>query len=269
MEDKQTVNSLGDYLNRYSAAKICYDPLIKELFEEYLLYGGLPIAFDFEEKDKLIYLEDIFYSILFRDLLLRYNLRDANMLKRLIIFLMDNTGKVFSAKSISDHFKNEENIKVSPQTVRNYINCFENSSILRKANMMVAHDKALKFKEKYYITDWGFNQVFNGRNLSNMSQTIENIVYIELLRKGYDVNICQVEGKEAGFVCQKFNERVYVKVIPYLSSEEIIEKEFDLLLDIRDNYPKYVISTDTLDFSMDGIIHLNLIDFLVNGFNIK
>ena len=272
-EDENSLNQYSDdsfdnYLNIHFSKNLCFDPLIKGLFEEYLQYGGFPQVFDLDDENKLKYLEDLFNSILFNDLISRYNLRDANMLKRLIIFLMDNIGKIFSAKSISDYYKKENNIDISPQTISNYINYIESSLLVKKANRMKAEGKEiLRFQEKYYLTDHGFSQVFNGRNLSNISRTIENIVYFELLRMGYDVKVCQVGGKEVDFVCQKFNDRVYVQVTYYLSSDDTIDREFGSLLKINDNYPKYVISMDEFDFSRDGIIHLNLIDFLVKGFD--
>ena len=267
VEDNQYY-TMETYLN--STKKLYYDPLINQYFDEYVEYGGFPQVFDLDEENKLKYLDDLFNSILFNDLVSRYNIRDVNILKRLIIFLMDNMGKIFSSKSISDYYKQKENIDISPQTITNYINYLESSLLVKKANRMKAEGKEiLRFQEKYYIMDHGFSQVFNGRNLSNISRTIENIVYFELLRKGYDVKVCQVGDKEVDFVCQKFNERVYVQVTYKIESKKTEEREFGSLLKIKDNYPKYVISTDEIDLSRDGIIHLNLIDFLVNGFDNK
>ena len=256
---------LNDF--HYSPKKLYFNPTIKDLFNEYLEYGGFPQVSDLDCNNKLKYLEDLFNSILYNDLISRYNVRDINILKRLVVFLMDNIGKVSSAKSISDYLKENEDIKVAPQTVGNYIQYIENSLLIKKASRIDAEGKEiLKFNEKYYIIDHGFNQVFNGRNISNISRTIENIVYLELLRKGYDVKVCQVEGKEVDFVCTRFRERIYVQVSYHLSSDETIEREFGSLLKIKDNYPKYVITMDEFDFSDSGIIHLNLIDFLINGF---
>ena len=123
----------------------------------------------------------------------------------------------------------------------------------------------LKIHEKYYVTDHGFNQVFNGRNLTNVSRTIENIVYVELLREGYDVTVGKIGDFEIDFVAKKHKSKVYIQVTYSLSSDETIEREFRPLLKVKDNYPKYVISTDKFDFSREGVIHQNLIDFLVNG----
>ena len=238
----------------------------EELFGEYLEYGGFPQLFSLNDEDKLKYLHDLFNSILYNDLISRYQIRDVNILERLIIFLMDNVGKTFSAKSISDYLKQEENVKIAPKTIYNYIDYFTNSLLIKKVQRENVEGKEiLKIHEKYYVTDHGFNQVFNGRNLTNVSRTIENIVYVELLREGYDVTVGKIGDFEIDFVAKKHKSKVYIQVTYSLSSDETIEREFRPLLKVKDNYPKYVISTDKFDFSQEGIIHQNLIDFLVNG----
>ena len=191
---------------------------------------------------------------------------DVNILEMLIIFLMDNVSKPFSAKSISDYLKQEENVKIAPKTIYNYIDYFTNSLLIKKVRRENVEGKEiLKIHEKYYVTDHGFNQVFNGRNLTNVSRTIENIVYVELLREGYDVTVGKIGDFEIDFVAKKHKSKVYIQVTYSLSSDETIEREFRPLLKVKDNYPKYVISTDKFDFSREGVIHQNLIDFLVNG----
>lgn len=237
-----------------------------ELFNEYLEYGGFPQIFELNDEDKLKYLHDLFNSILYNDLISRYQIRDVNLLERIIIFLMDNVGKTFSAKSISDYLKKEENVKIAPKTIYNYIGYFINSLLIKKVQREnVERKEILKIHEKYYITDHGFNQVFNGRNLTNVSRTIENIVYIELLRNGYEVTVGKIGDFEIDFIAKKHKKKVYIQVTYSLASDETVEREFRPLLKIKDNYPKYVISADKFDFSHEGIIHQNLIDFLVNG----
>ena len=237
-----------------------------ELFNEYVEYGGFPQLFSLNDEDKLKYLHDLFNSILYNDLISRYHIRDVNILERLIIFLMDNVGKTFSAKSISDYLKQGENVKVAPKTIYKYIDYFTNSLLIKKVQRENVEGKEiLKIHEKYYVTDHGFNQVFNGRNLTNVSRTIENIVYVELLREGYDVTVGKIGDFEIDFIAKKHKSKVYIQVTYSLSSDETIEREFRPLLKIKDNYPKYVISTDKFDFSQEGVIHQNLIDFLLNG----
>ncbi|MBE6493978.1 MAG: ATP-binding protein [Methanosphaera stadtmanae] len=237
-----------------------------KLFNEYLKYGGFPQIFIFNDENKLKYLHDLFNSILYNDLISRYQIRDVNILERLILFLMDNVGKTFSAKSLSDYLKEEENVKIAPKTIYNYINYLTNSRLINKVQRENVEGKTiLKIHEKYYVTDHGFNQVFNGRNVTNVSRTIENIVYVELLRKGYDVTIGKISDYEIDFIAKKYKQKIYIQVSYCLSSDETIQREFRPLLKVKNNYPKYVISTDNFDFSQDGIIHQNLIDFLLNG----
>ena len=236
-----------------------------ELFNEYVKYGGFPQVLGLND-DKLKYLHDLFNSILYNDLISRYQIRDVNLLERIIVFLMDNVGKTFSAKSISDYLKQEENVKIAPKTIYNYIDYFINSILIKKVQRENVEGKEiLKIHEKYYITDHGFNQVFNGRNITNVSRTIENIVYVELLRNGYDVTVGKIGNFEIDFIAKKHKKKIYIQVTYSLASDETVEREFKPLLKIKDNYPKYVISADKFDFSQEGIIHQNLIDFLVNG----
>ena len=241
-------------------------PPSDELFNEYVEYGGFPQVLGLNDDDKLKYLHDLFNSILYNDLISRYPIRDVNLLERIIVILMDNVGKTFSAKSISDYLKQEENIKIAPKTIYNYIDYFINSILIKKVQRENVEGKEiLKIHEKYYITDHGFNQVFNGRNITNVSRTIENIVYVELLRNGYDVTVGKIGNFEIDFIAKKHKKKIYIQVTYSLASDETVEREFKPLLKIKDNYPKYVISADKFDFSQEGIIHQNLIDFLVNG----
>ena len=123
--------------------------------------------------------------------------------------------------------------------------------------------KILSINEKYYCVDQGFNQVRIGRNQINNSRIIENIVYFELLRRGYEVTIGCVGNYEIDFVCKRMGEKIYVQVTRELTHEDVIEREFRPLLMVKDNYPKYVISTDEFDMSHEGIKHLNILDFLL------
>ncbi|WP_458406235.1 ATP-binding protein [Methanobrevibacter sp.] len=242
-------------------------PPSDELFNEYMEYGGFPHVFSLDDEDKLKYLHDLFNSILYNDLISRYQIRDVNILERLIIFLMDNVGKTFSAKSISDYLKEEENVKIAPKTIYNYIDYFTNSLLLNKVQRETVEGKEiLKIHEKYYLTDHGFNQVFNGRNLTNASRTIENIVYVELLRKGFEVTIGKIGDFEIDFIAKKHKQKIYIQVTYTLASDETFNREFRPLLKVKDNYPKYVISMDKFDFSQEGVINQNLVDFLVKGF---
>ena len=235
---------------------------INELFEEYLTYGGMPVVPSLDYLYKEEYLNDLFSSILLNDIVYRYNIRDIGILKRLFEFILDNIGKTSSIKSISDYL-NEKKINVSRKTIYNYLEYLQEACIIHKVkNKDLEGKEIFNINEKYYVADHGFSQSVIGRNKKDISRLIENIVYIELLRRGYDVCVGKIDDYEIDFVCKKANKIIYIQVSYYLNSDETIEREFNSLLLVRDNYPKYVISMDTLDFSQKGIIHLNLLDFL-------
>ncbi len=231
-----------------------------ELFDEYLKYGGFPFIFQLNPEDKLQYLNDLYNSIVYKDLIARYDIRDINLLERLVSYIADNIGNTFSAKSISDYLGN-----VSNKTVYNYLSYLENACLISKVKREDLQGKRLlKVQEKYYIVDHGFNQALLDKKDEDWGRLLENIVYNELLRRGYEITVGKVNGYEIDFVCKKPNKKIYVQVSYILGDDSTIEREFKPLLMIKDNYPKYVISLDQLDFSRNGITHLNLLDFLTD-----
>ncbi|WP_296894083.1 ATP-binding protein [uncultured Methanobrevibacter sp.] len=260
MEIKMYPFSFKEYLDYKKTAPN------KKAFTDYLIFGGFPFLLSLEsEIDKTEYLNDIFNSIFLKDIIERYNVRDAGLLTRIVDFILDNTGKIVSSKSISDYLRSKEKIKVSPKTIYNYLDYLTNACLLYKVQREdLKGKKILSINEKYYCVDQGFNQVRIGRNQVNNSRIMENIVYFELLRRGYEITIGCVGKYEIDFVCKKMGEKIYVQVTRELSQEDTIEKEFRPLLLVKDNYPKYVISTDEFDMSQDGIIHMNIFDFLLD-----
>ena len=260
MEIKMYPFSFKEYLDYKKTAPN------KKAFTDYLIFGGFPFLLSLEsEIDKTEYLNDIFNSIFLKDIIERYNVRDAGLLTRIVDFILGNTGKIVSSKSISDYLRSKEKIKVSPKTIYNYLDYLTNACLLYKVQREdLKGKKILSINEKYYCVDQGFNQVRIGRNQVNNSRIMENIVYFELLRRGYEITIGCVGKYEIDFVCKKMGEKIYVQVTRELSQEDTIEKEFRPLLLVKDNYPKYVISTDEFDMSQDGIIHRNIFDFLLD-----
>ena len=238
----------------------------KKAFTDYLIYGGFPFLLSLEsEIDKTEYLNDIFNSIFLKDVIERYIIRDAGLLTRIVDFILDNTGKIVSSKSISDYLRSKEKIKVSPKTIYNYLDYLTKACLLYKVQREdLEGKKILSINEKYYCVDQGFNQVRIGRNQINNSRIMENIVYFELLRRGYEITIGCIGNYEIDFVCKKMSEKIYVQVTRELIHEDTIEREFRPLLLVKDNYPKYVISTDEFDMSRDGIKHMNILDFLLS-----
>ena len=235
---------------------------VDELFDEYLIYGGMPVVPSLDSDSKKDYLDDLYSSIVLNDIVERHNIRDIGILKRIIEFLLDNIGKPTSLANIIDYLA-EHKINVSRKTIYNYIDYLQEACLIHKAlDEDLEGKEKLLLNEKYYVSDHGFYQVIVGNNFKNISRIIENIVYIELLRRGYNVTVGNVEGKEIDFVCKKTDRIIYIQVSYHLDSDEVIEREFGSLLLVKDNYPKFVISMDKFDFSQKGIIHLNLLDFL-------
>lgn len=242
------------------------DVSTREAFQKYVKFGGMPFLYNltFEEEASLQYLKDIYSSIILKDITQRNKIRDTDLLERVISYLIMNVGNNFSATSISKFFKSE-NRKVSVETILNYIKAAEESFLIYKVSRDdLIGKKVLNVNEKYYIADHGMREAILGSNQRDINQIFENIIYLELLRKGYNVRVGKVDNLEVDFVCTKGNEKIYVQVAYLLASPETIEREFTSLEKIDDNYPKYVISMDEFDMSRNGIIHINIIDFLMN-----
>ena len=242
------------------------DVSTREAFQKYVKFGGMPFLYNlaFEEEASLQYLKDIYSSIILKDITQKNKIRDTDLLERVISYLIMNVGNNFSATSISKFFKSE-NRKVSVETILNYIKAAEESFLIyRVSRDDLIGKKVLNVNEKYYIADHGMREAILGSNQRDINQIFENIIYLELLRKGYNVRVGKVDNLEVDFVCTKGNEKIYVQVAYLLASPETIEREFTSLEKIDDNYPKYVISMDEFDMSRNGIIHINIIEFLIS-----
>lgn len=242
------------------------DVSTREAFQKYVKFGGMPFLYNlaFEEEASLQYLKDIYSSIILKDITQRNKIRDTDLLERVISYLIMNVGNNFSATSISKFFKSE-NRKVSVETILNYIKAAEESFLIyRVSRDDLIGKKVLNVNEKYYIADHGMREAILGSNQRDINQIFENIIYLELLRKGYNVRVGKVDNLEVDFVCTKGNEKIYVQVAYLLASSETIEREFTSLEKIGDNYSKYIISMDEFDMSRNGIKHINIIEFLIS-----
>ncbi|WP_339120755.1 ATP-binding protein [Fusobacterium nucleatum] len=238
----------------------------KEAFQKYIKFGGMPFLYNlaFEEEASLQYLKDIYSSIILKDITQKNKIRDTDLLEKVIDYLIMNIGNNFSATSISKFFKSE-NRKVSVETILNYIKATEEAFLIYKVSRDdLIGKKILNINEKYYIADHGIREAILESNQRDINQIFENIIYLELLRKGYNIRVGKVDNLEVDFVCTKRNEKIYIQVAYLLASPETIEREFSSLEKINDNYPKYVISMDEFDMSRNGIRHINIIDFLLN-----
>ena len=220
-----------------------------KLFEQYLSYGGFPglLNYENEEKEKFLY---------------KNKVKDLDLLERLMEFMISNIGQLFSANSISKYIKNE-NRKTTPHTIINYMDYARNAFIfyqIKREN--IKQKRKLLISDKYYLVDSGFYFIFNGSTQRNWGQLLENIVFLELIRQGYSITIGKIQDLEVDFVCRKANQIKYIQVSQSILDENTRKREFKSLEKISDSYPKYVISMDSFDFSANGIIHLNIIDFL-------
>ena len=240
------------------------DMTIKEAFQNYVKFGGMPflhnLNYDFEAS--MQYLKDLYASIILKDITQRNNIRDTDLLERIINYLIMNVGNTFSATSISKFFKSE-NRKVATETILNYIKACENSFLIYKVPRSdLIGKKILNINEKYYIADHGIREAIMESNQRDINQVLENIVYFEMIRRGYNVKIGKVNNLEVDFVCTKNKETIYVQVSYLLASSDTTEREFSVLESIKDNYPKYVLSMDEFDMSKNGIKHMNMVEFL-------
>ena len=234
-------------------------------FEDYLRYGGLPQRFLLDdERSVRTYLDDVFNTIVIKDILLRNKISDAELLRRLTAFLLENVGNPFSANAICNKLK-QEGIKTTVVTVMNYISAIKNAMIVQTAPRYDLKGKAmLSTNEKYYATDLGLRNNVKSSDIVDYSKLYENIVFIEMLSRGYEVSVGKIGEYEVDFICVKGQEKIYIQVAYLLADPSVTEREFRPLLKIEDNYPKYVVSGDKHDFSHAGILHKNIVDFLLS-----
>lgn len=237
-------------------------------FNEYLRKGGFPVVHiaDYEQDtiDKIV--QDIYDSVILRDTVQRHKIRDVELLERVVKYAFDNIGNTFSGKNVADYFKSQQrNLNVN--TVYNYLQALESAFILHRVERFdIKGKEILKTQEKFYLGDVSLLYATMGFRLTLISGILENLVYLELKRQGYTVYIGKLGDKEVDFIAQKQNEKRYIQVAYKLESETTIQREFAPLLQIADHYPKYVVTMDEYwQGNIDGVVHLNIVDFLMKG----
>lgn len=236
-----------------------------QCFQQYLRFGGMPYLsrLNYQEEPVRQYLNDLYDSVQLKDIVKRNRVRDVDLLERILAYVMANVGTTFSAGSLAKFFKSEQR-SVSPETVLNYIRyCCDAYLFYRVKRQDLQGKQILATSEKYYIADHGIREAVFGGNMRDINLVLENIVFLELLRRGYTVTVGKAGEKEVDFVCGKRGETLYVQVTYLLASEETVAREFGAYDGIRDNFPKYVVSMDELDLSRNGIKHRNIRDFLL------
>ena len=237
---------------------------IQECFQKYLLVGGMPYLSNirYEEEPSKQYLSDLFNSVQLKDIVKRNKVRDVDLLERIIAYVMANVGTTFSASSLVKFLKNEHRT-TSTDTVLNYIKyCCDSYSFYQVKREDLQGKQILTTNEKYYIADHGIREAVFGGNMRDINLVLENIVYMELVRRGYKVTIGKTGTKEIDFVCDQRGEKLYVQVAYLLADESTVNREFGVYDTIRDNFPKYVVTMDEIDMSRNGIKHRNIRDFL-------
>lgn len=237
----------------------------RDIFNKYLLVGGMPYLSNlrYEEEPCRQYLQDLYNSVVLKDVVKRNSIRDVDLLERIISYITANVGTTFSATAISKYLKSEGRT-VAPETILNYIKACEEAFLFYRVKRQdLQGKKILTVNEKYYIADQGIREAVFGGNRKDINLILENMVYMELLRHGYQVTVGKVAEKEIDFVCERRGEKLYVQVCYLLAAEETVQREFGVYESVRDNYPKYVVSMDEFDMSRDGIKHRNVRGFLL------
>lgn len=257
--------SLSEFCEARKAMGLPDDP--QTAFRDYVVLGGMP-ALTMLQQDKETarqYLSDIFTSVVLKDIAQRNRIRDTDLLERIIAYLTDNVGQLFSASNVSRFLKTEEDRTVTRETVLNYAKACENAFLFHRVPREdLSGKKVLTVNEKLYIADHGFREAINAENRQDIGQVLENLVCLELLRRGFSLTVGRIGSREVDFVARRGETKLYVQVAYLLATPDVVEREFGVLKLIEDAFPKYVVSADEFDLSRDGIRHFNIRDFLTD-----
>ncbi|MFA6653774.1 MAG: ATP-binding protein [Candidatus Delongbacteria bacterium] len=245
---------------------------IDDEFKNYLRYGGFPGIHKMEFEDEMIvnYLNSIINTVILKDIIERNSIRDASLVEQIIKYLTDNCGNISSAKGISDYLKSQ-NVKVSADTVINYISYLEKAFMFHKVNRYdLKGKKWLEINNKFYSGDIGLRNGLIGYRENDISGVLENLIYLELIRRGYKVGTGVSSSGEVDFIAEKQNEKIYIQVTYLLASESTVKREFGSLEAISDNYKKIVLSLDKFyPEDRNGIQRQYIPDFLLDLDRIK
>ncbi len=240
----------------------------KEDFLEYLKIGGMPEIYNLTNDElRQNYIFSLKDSILLRDIIKRFKIRDIGLMEKLIDFIIDNIGNLFSINSIVKTLKNQS-YKTNAETLTNYIEALKKSYFIYEVTRFdIKGKKILSGERKFYINDTGFKYFLSSSFDFGIGKYLENIVFLELKRQGFDVYVGKIKDKEIDFIAEKNKEKIYLQVAYLLNDQQVIDREFQNLLDIKDHYPKYVLSVDDIEMgNINGIKHFKLNDFLLYNF---
>lgn len=239
----------------------------EQMFQQYVQYGGMPYLqkIEYEQEAALLYLSDLYHNVLLQDIAARYQVRDINLLKRILEFVMANPGNPISTHSIVKYLKNE-GTATSVSTVSNYLEFAEAAYLFLPARRFdLSGKKYLQRTEKFYLVDQGIREAVIRSNQKDIQMILENIVFMELKRRGNKVSVGIQNNREVDFIAENLKHEIsYYQVSYLLASDDTINREFLSLSQIRDDWPKFVLSMDKFDFSRDGIRHRNLVDWLLD-----
>ena len=239
----------------------------RDAFRQYLRDGGMPFLHDAKigGDSAMAYLSDVFGSVVVKDIAKRRKVRDIDLLERFLSYLVSEVGHTFSASSVKKYLRHESR-DISLETIYNYLRYAEEAClILPLKRVDLVGKRILSSQEKIYLADQGFREAIFGNNETSIDQILENIVAVDLVRRGFDVTVGFVGAKEVDFVAERGSGKIYVQVSYLMPTAEIREREFSVLERIQDNYPKFVLSMDEMDFSRNGIIHRPIADFLLDS----
>jgi len=237
-----------------------------EAFASFRTVGGLPFLaqIEFEPLESLVYLSDVFNSIILKDITQRKGFRDTEQLERVLHYFLSEIGTTFSAKNIANVLT-EEKRSISRDTIYKYLAAAEEAMLFARVKRYDIKGKdILRGNEKLYVKDVGLREAIFGNNATRIDRVLENIVFNELKQRGYEVTFGKNGTKEVDFVAKKGADIIYLQVCYLLAHQETIDREFGAFEGIDDNFPKYVLSMDTVNFSQKGIRHFNIEEFLVS-----
>ncbi len=256
--------SFNEYCDFYDV-DIQNSTQVELAFYNFLKYGGFPGLFHMPDDDeiKIQYIKGIYTSVVLKDVIQRSGIRDVELLERILIYIMDNIGQIFSAKKIADYLKSQGR-KTGIESVYTYIHALENAMILYSAKRYDIKGKIILDRmEKYFLADLGLRYCMIGYRQNDISQLLENVVFLELKRRGYQVYVGKEADREIDFIGVKKGEKLYVQVTYLLASQEVIDREYLPLSQISDNYQKLVLSLDRMPIAnKEGIEWMNIIDFI-------
>ena len=236
-------------------------------FLTYLKLGGFPAIHHFILNEELIYdyINSLYNTIVLKDIIKRNNVRNVELLENIIRYAFDNIGNIFSARKVAEYLKSQK-LQIGIETVQSYLSYLMSAFLLYKVPRYdIKGKRLLEIHEKYFLGEIGVRHALLGYREGDISGLLENIVFLELKRRGYKVFIGKLNTQEVDFIAEKEHEKLYIQVTYLLSSREAVEREFSVLQSIPDNYPKYVISMDTaFGEDYEGIRRLNIIDFLLS-----